>query len=48
MAEVFANSEDPNQMPRFATSDLDLHCLPFALLGISRLQRVKTFSDRMV
>ena len=28
MAEVFANSEDPDQMPHFATSDLGLHCLP--------------------
>ena len=28
MAEVFANSEDPDQMPHSSTSDLGLHCLP--------------------
>ena len=28
MAEVFANSEDPDQTPCCATSDLGLHCLP--------------------
>ena len=28
MAEVFANSEDPDQMPHSATSDLCLNCLP--------------------
>ena len=28
MAEVFANSEDPDQMPRSVVSDLGLHFLP--------------------
>ena len=41
MAEVFANSEDPDQMPHSAASDLGLHCLPVTLLGVSRLQWVK-------
>ena len=48
MAEVFANSEDPDQTPCLAASDLGLHCLPVAFLGVSQLQWVKTFSDRMV
>ena len=42
MAEPFANSEDPDQMPRSAASDLGLHCLPITLLGVSRLQWVKS------
>ena len=41
MAEVFANSEDPDQTPHSAASDLGLHCLPNTLLGVSRLQWVK-------
>ena len=41
MAEAFANSEDPDQTPRSAASDLGLHCLPIILLGISRTQWVK-------
>ena len=40
MAEVFANSEDPDQMPHSAASDLGLHCLSFTLLGVSRQQWV--------
>ena len=27
-ADWRANSEDPNQTPRFAASDLGVHCLP--------------------
>ena len=27
MVELFANSGDPDQMPRSAASDLGLHCL---------------------
>ena len=42
MAEVFANSEDPDQMPQNVASDLGLHCLPITLLGVSRLQWVNT------
>ena len=40
MAEVFTNSEDPDQMPHSVVSDLGLHCLPITLLGVSRLQWV--------
>ena len=42
MAKLFANSEDPDQMPHSAASDLGLHCLPVTLLGVSRLQRVNS------
>ena len=45
MAEVFANSEDPDHS---VASDLGLHCLPITLLGASQLQWVKgndTFSS---
>ena len=38
MVELFANSGDPDQTPRSAASDLGLHCLPFTLEGVSRLQ----------
>ena len=41
MAKLFANSEDPDQMLHSAMSDLDLHCLPVTLLGVSQLQWVK-------
>ena len=41
MAKPFANSEDPDQTPRSAASDLGLHYLPITLLGISRLQWVR-------
>ena len=34
MAEVLANSEDPDQTPRSAASALDLHCLPITPLGV--------------
>ena len=40
MVEVFANSEDPEQTPCSAASDLGLHCLPITLLRVSRLQWV--------
>ena len=36
MVIVFANSGDPDQTPRFAASDLGLHCLPVILLGYGR------------
>ena len=39
MAKLFANSEDPDQMPHSAASDLGLHCLP--IWGVSRLKSVK-------
>ena len=38
MAKLFANSEDPDQMPYSMASDLGLDCLPITLLGVSRLQ----------
>ena len=41
MAELFANSGDPDQMPHSVASDLGLHCLPITLLGVYRLQWVK-------
>ena len=41
MAKLFANSEDPDQMPHSAASDLGLHCLPITLLRVSQLQWVK-------
>ena len=41
MVKLFANSEDPDQMPCSAASDLGLHCLSLTLLGVSRLQWVK-------
>ena len=41
MVEIFVNSGDPVQMLHSAMSDLDLHCLPIILLGVSRLQWVK-------
>ena len=44
MVELFANSEDPDQMPLSAASDLGLHCLPVTCLGVSSLQWVK-YSD---
>ena len=40
MVERFAGSADPDQTPRYAASDLGLHCLPITLLGASRLQWV--------
>ena len=47
MAKLFANSEDPDQTPRSAASDLGLHCLPITLLGVSRLQCVKLVLTRL-
>ena len=43
MVKLFVNSEDPDQTPRSAASDLGLHCLPITLLGVSRLQWVNIF-----
>ena len=41
MTELFANSEDPDQTPHSAASDLGLHCLPntvpMNVVGVSRL-----------
>ena len=41
---VFANTGNPDQTPHSAASDQGLRCLPFTLLGISRLQWVKSCS----
>ena len=41
MVELFANSGDPDQTPRFPASDLGLHCLPVTRLGVSSLQWVR-------
>ena len=46
MVELFANSEDPNQMPCSAASDsamsdLGLHCLPLTCLGVFGLEWVR-------
>ena len=38
MVKMFANSEDPDQTPRSALSDLDLHSLPVNYLGVSSVQ----------
>ena len=38
MAKLFANSEDTDQMPHFAASDLGLHCLSITLSRVDRLQ----------
>ena len=43
MAELFANTGDPDQMPHFAASDLGLHCLPITHLRVSRLQWVNSY-----
>ena len=40
MIELFANNGDPDQMPHSAVPDLNPHCLPITLLGVSRLQWV--------
>ena len=40
MTPLFANSADPDQMSHSAASDLDLHCLPITLLGVSILKWV--------
>ena len=41
VAEVNANSVDPDQTPRSAASDLGLYCLPMSLLWDARLKWVK-------
>ena len=47
MAELFANSEAPDQTPHFAASDLGLHCLPTRVLGFSRLKWVNYMRWKM-
>ena len=47
LAKPFANSGDPDQMLRPAASDLGLQCLQITLLGVSRLQWVKSMSCNM-
>ena len=38
-----ANSEDPDQTPRSAASDMGLHCLSVSLLWDARLKWVKIY-----
>ena len=45
MVKLSVNSEDPDQTPHSAASDLGLHCLPITLLGVSRLQWVNKCVD---
>ena len=45
MVQLFANSGDPDETPRFAASDLGLHYLPITILGVSRLQWVNVHYD---
>ena len=45
MAEVFANSEYPDQTPHSAASDLGLHRLQITRLGVSRLQWDKVLKN---
>ena len=33
---MLANNADPDQMPHYVASDLDLHCLPMTVLRVSR------------
>ena len=40
MAQLNANSGDPDQMPHSVASDLGLHCLSITHLGVSQLQWV--------
>ena len=39
-SELKANSEDTDQTPRSAASDLGLHCLPMSLIKDARLKCV--------
>ena len=49
MAELFANSGDPDQMPHSVASALGLHCSPVTILGLCRLKWVKSASnERMI
>ena len=41
ISEINANSEDPDQTPYSAASDLDLHCLPVSIFWDARLKWVK-------
>ena len=45
IVELFAISEDPDQMPHSAASILGLHCLPDTLLGVSRPQCVNSVTE---
>ena len=45
---VNGNSDDPDQMPHSAASDLGLPCLPVILLGVSRLSWIKDDNRRSV
>ena len=38
MSKLNVNRKEPDQTPRFAVSDLGLHCLPMSLLWDARLK----------
>ena len=42
MAKLFANSGDPDQMPRSVASDLGLHCLPITFYGYPDYNGLRT------
>ena len=44
---LLANSEDPDQTPRSAVSDLGLHCLPLSQKWNARLIWVNEFSCKI-
>ena len=41
MANLFANSGDPDQTPHSAASDPGLHCLPITILRVSDYDGLK-------
>ena len=43
---LFANSEEPDQTPRFAAADLVLHCLPMSHKMDARLIWVNTLFNQ--
>ena len=45
MVELFANSGDSDQTPRFAASDLGPHFLPVTHLGDSSLQWATSYFE---
>ena len=44
---LLANSEDPDQTPRFAASDLDLHCLAMSQKPDARLIWVNPIAENL-
>ena len=48
MAKPFAKSGGTDQMPYSVVSDLNLHCLPVTLLGVSRLKCVNWLGESLL